>query len=423
MLNAEIFDRFKNEKGEFKPSLCDDAKGLLQLYEASFLSIEGESTLEMARELTIKHLDDQFHSPLVHHGLELPLHWTTQRAEARWFINIYGDRLDMNPILLELAKLNFNIVQAKYQKELKHVSRWWKGTCLAEKLPFARDRLVECFFWTTGMIFEPQYDFYRTIATKVNALITIIDDIYDVYGTLEELEVFTTTIERWDVNSIHQLPDYMQICYLALNNFVNEMAYDVLKEKGLIIIPYLRKAWADLCKAYLEEAKWYFNGYKPTMEEYMNNAWISIGAPVMLSHAFFAVTNPIEKEAAQYLLNYPDLIRWSAMILRLSDDLGTSSDELKRGDVPKSIQCYMNETGASEDDARKHVRFLISETWKKMNKDGGADCPFSQTFIEIAKNVGRMSQYMYQYGDGHGMSNSETKDRISTLVFEPIPLA
>ncbi|KAL2476850.1 Beta-myrcene/(E)-beta-ocimene synthase 2 [Forsythia ovata] len=350
MLNAEIFDRFKNEKGEFKPSLCDDAKGLLQLYEASFLSIEGESTLEMARELTIKHLDDQFHSPLVHHGLELPLHWTTQRAEARWFINIYGDRLDMNPILLELAKLNFNIVQAKYQKELKHVS-------------------------------------------------------------------------RWDVNSIHQLPDYMQICYLALNNFVNEMAYDVLKEKGLIIIPYLRKAWADLCKAYLEEAKWYFNGYKPTMEEYMNNAWISIGAPVMLSHAFFAVTNPIEKEAAQYLLNYPDLIRWSAMILRLSDDLGTSSDELKRGDVPKSIQCYMNETGASEDDARKHVRFLISETWKKMNKDGGADCPFSQTFIEIAKNIGRMSQYMYQYGDGHGMSNSETKDRISTLVFEPIPLA
>ncbi|KAL2517043.1 Protein kinase superfamily protein [Abeliophyllum distichum] len=31
MLKAEIFDRFKNEKGEFKPSLCDDAKGLLQL--------------------------------------------------------------------------------------------------------------------------------------------------------------------------------------------------------------------------------------------------------------------------------------------------------------------------------------------------------------------------------------------------------
>ncbi|CAI9770285.1 unnamed protein product [Fraxinus pennsylvanica] len=125
----------------------------------------------MATEFTMKHLNDQtsidqFHSRLVHHGLELPLHWTIPRAEARWFINIYKDRPDMNSILHELAELDFNIVQAKYQQELKHLSRWWKGTCLAEKLSFARDRLVECFFWTTGVIFEPQYEFCRKILTK-----------------------------------------------------------------------------------------------------------------------------------------------------------------------------------------------------------------------------------------------------------------
>ncbi|CAA2939104.1 terpene synthase 10-like [Olea europaea subsp. europaea] len=303
----------------------------------------------------------------------------------------------MNQILLELAKLDFNIVQAKYQQELKHVSRWWKGTCLAEKLSFARDRLVECFFWTTGVIFEPQYEFCRKILTKVNTLVTTIDDIYDVYGTLEELEVFTRIIERWDLNSIHQLPDYMQICYLALNNF-----------------------WTGLCKAYLQEARWYFNGYKPTMAEYMNIAWISISTHVILSHAFFTVTSPIEKEAVQYLLDYPNLIRWSATILRLSDDLATSVDEMKRGDVPKTIQCYINETGASEDKAREHIRSLIRETWKKMNQVQETVCPFSKTFIEIAVNLARMAQYMYQYGDGHGIQNHETKDRILALLFEPI---
>ncbi|KAL2477434.1 Tricyclene synthase [Forsythia ovata] len=128
-VSQEIFDCFKNEKGDFNPSLCNDIKGMLQLYEASFLSTEGETTLEMAREFTMKHLDDhqsfdQYSALLVHHALELPLHWTIPRAEARWFIDVYGERPDMNPILLEFAKLDFNIVQAIYQQELKDVSRY-----------------------------------------------------------------------------------------------------------------------------------------------------------------------------------------------------------------------------------------------------------------------------------------------------------
>jgi len=42
--------------------------------------------------------------------------------------------------------------------------------------------------------FEPQYS--RWITTKLAALGTIIDDIYDAYGTIEELELFTNAIDR-----------------------------------------------------------------------------------------------------------------------------------------------------------------------------------------------------------------------------------
>jgi len=42
--------------------------------------------------------------------------------------------------------------------------------------------------------FEPQY--CRWITTKLTALASIIDDIYDAYGTIEELELFTNAVER-----------------------------------------------------------------------------------------------------------------------------------------------------------------------------------------------------------------------------------
>lgn len=56
---------------------------------------------------------------------------------------------------------------------------------------------MECFFWTVGMAYEPELSDLRKGLTKVTSLITIIDDIYDVYGTLEELELFTTAVERY----------------------------------------------------------------------------------------------------------------------------------------------------------------------------------------------------------------------------------
>lgn len=42
---------------------------------------------------------------------------------------------------------------------------------------------------------------------------------------------------------------------------------------------------------------------------------------------------------------------------------------MKRGDVPKSIECYMKESGGHREEARDYVRFLIYETWKKMNDE------------------------------------------------------
>ncbi|KAL0335051.1 UNVERIFIED_CONTAM: (R)-limonene synthase [Sesamum radiatum] len=374
----EVFDCFRNEKGDFDPNLGNDTKGLLQLYEASFLSTPGEKTLDLAREFATNFLQkypngkiDENLSLLVCHALELPIHWRVERPNARWFIEAYEKRPDGNPLLLELAKLDFNIVQATHQQELKHVYEWWKQTGLAEKLPFARDRMVECYFWTIGCFFHPEDGYRRIIIAKLNALITVIDDIFDVYGTLQELQLFNNAIQR----------------------------------------------------TYLQEAEWYFTGYTPTLEEYMNNAWISISAPLTLSHTYFVVANPIESEVAGSLHKYQDVVRYSGTILRLADDLGTSQAEMERGDVAKAVECYMNERGGSREEAEEYVRYLIDETWKKMNEGvavAADDSAFLQDFVRIAADIGRTAQYFYQHGDGHGIQTPQIKQNIPTLLFQPI---
>ncbi|KAG6670607.1 hypothetical protein I3843_Q051400 [Carya illinoinensis] len=254
---------------------------------------------------------------------------------------------------------------------------------------------MENFLWTVG-----------EMLTKVLALITTIDDLF-------------TDAVRDGMPMQRKNFLIMQQCFLSLHNTINEIAFENLKEKGFNNIRYL-KSMGRFMQAYLLEAKWYYNSYTPSFQEYIENAWVSISAPVILVHAYFAVTNPITKESCDFLeAEYPNIIRCSSMILRLADDLGTSTDELERGDVPKSIQCYMNDTGVSEEDARNYVRSLISATWEKFNKERTVTSPFSKTYIEIAMNLGRMAQCMYQYGDGHGSAESETKDRVLALRFIP----
>lgn len=121
-----------DESGKFKDCLVEDTKGMLSLYEASYLSTSGESILDEAREFATKHLQEQITmmmidselSDVVSHALELPVHWRITRLEARSFIRAYEKQKDMNPVLLELAILDFNMVQTTHQKDLNYLSRY-----------------------------------------------------------------------------------------------------------------------------------------------------------------------------------------------------------------------------------------------------------------------------------------------------------
>ncbi|KAL8231691.1 hypothetical protein R6Q57_001469 [Mikania cordata] len=347
-VSQDFLRRFKEDDSLIGCVDETDVKGLVSLYEASHLAFMEESDLHEAKLFATEHLlklrtklQGEEYEDIINHALETPLYHTMLRLEARYYIDRYTKQQHANPLLLELATLDFNMVQAEFKTELKKLSTWWKSIGLAHKLGFARDRLVECFFWTVGMVFEPQYHSCRVGLTKVGMLITVIDDIYDVYGCLDELEVFTNAVKRWDINAMEHMPKCLQVGFQALYNTVTDMGSNTLV--GQDITPILTKV-----------------------------------------------------------------------------------DEIERsGKCINAITCYMHENGVCEEVARAYVKALIDEAWRKLIK-AHVDCSqeylATNPFIDMPVNLARISCCTYQHGDGHGAPDARARDRVLSVIIEPITI-
>lgn len=48
-------------------------------------------------------------------------------------------------------------------------------------------------------------------------------------------------ISRWDIADIEKLPQTIRISFLALFNTTNEVGFEILKEQGFNVTPYIRK--------------------------------------------------------------------------------------------------------------------------------------------------------------------------------------
>ncbi|KAL6311283.1 hypothetical protein AAG906_013254 [Vitis piasezkii] len=319
-ISCGMFNEFKDEKGDFKKALVSDVRGMLGLYEAAHLRVNGEDILDEALAFTTTHLRsmvEHLEYPLaeqVAHALKQPIRKGLERLEARWYMSIYQDETSHDTTLLKLAKLDFNLVQSLHKEELSNIAR----IRLCYKATFARDRLVEGYFWILGVYFEPQYVRARRILTKTISMTSIIDDIYDAYGTFEELELFTKAIE-----SIDHLPEYMKHCYVALLDVYKEIEEEMEKKETNI-------------GAYFHEAKWFHEGRIPTMEEYMRIALVTSGYYMLTTISFIG--------------------SWMTSVHI-------------RGHVASGIECYMKQYGASEEEVYDEFQKQVVDAWRDINEE------------------------------------------------------
>ncbi|KAI4331818.1 hypothetical protein L6164_016773 [Bauhinia variegata] len=93
--------------------------------------------------------------------------------------------------------------------------------------------------------------------------------------------------------------------------------------------------------------------------------------------------------------------------------------EREKGDAASSILCYMNEMSVSEEEARNHIKWMIRETWKKINVECFTKMCSSRTFVSLTTNAARVAHTLYQNGDGFGIQDRDIRRQILSLVIEP----
>ncbi|KDP35342.1 hypothetical protein JCGZ_10983 [Jatropha curcas] len=489
----DVFKKFKDNNGEFKKSINDDVKGLLGLYEATFLSVHGEDILDEALVFTKRRLEilaaksSPHLANRIRNALLRPFHHGIERIETRQYISFYAEEESPNQTPLKFAKLDFNRLQLLYKQELALVSKWWKDLNLVEKLPYVRDRIVKIYIWAIGAHFEPQYALVRVMITKYTKMVSVVDDIYDAYGTLDELQQFTIAVQRWwkdlnlveelpyvrdriveiylwaigahfepqyalarvmitkytkmvsvvddtydaygtldelqqftiavqrcNIDAIDQLPEYMKVLYRALLNLFAEIENDEIEGRSQ------RTAYAketELVRAYFVEAKWFNEGYVPPFEEYISNGLVSSTYSVLPAASFIGLENVVGSKEYEWVKENPKIVNASKLISRLMDDVTTHEHEQERGHCASGIECYIQEYGVSQKEAIDEIQKMCANAWKDMNEACMKPIEVSTTLLKYYVNLARFVDFVYKYSDSYTFPTI-LKDDIKSLFLK-----
>ncbi|KAI4299246.1 hypothetical protein L6164_032723 [Bauhinia variegata] len=426
---AVVFDKFTDKEGKFNQDLVQGIQGMVNLYEASHLGIAGEEILEEAQQFSEKVLKgkmanlDPDKAKLVRSTLEQPFHKSLAMFTARNFIGDYHGTNECSPALQGLAKINFNLVQSLLRNEILQISKWWTELGLANQLEYARNQPLKWYICSLACLnTDPSLSEQRVELTKPISFIYLLDDIFDVYGKLDDLTLLTEAVTRWDISATKQLPDYMKICFKHLYDLTNEISLRVYQKHGWNPIDSLRKTWASLCKAFLVEAEWFASGKLPKAEDYLQNGIVSSGVHVVLVHIFFILGQGITEEKVKIIERIPRVISLSATVLRLWDDLGSAEDENQEGKDGSYVGCLMNDDqDLSLVRAREQVMSKISDAWKSLNQECLFDHTFPTIFSKADLNIARMVPLLYGYDeDNHSLPRLEQE--VASLLYHSVSL-
>ncbi|KAF5185521.1 Terpene synthase, partial [Thalictrum thalictroides] len=425
-----------------------DTGAVLELYRASHFVLPDELfqpdlkswSGEFLKEEQSKgsmHADRLFEyiSKEVNVALKYPYYATLQRLENRRNIehndtdNFRILKTAYRPInldkkdIIEFAVEDFNLCQSIHQKELDQLE-WWVKENRLDKLSFARQKQVFCYFSAAATIFPPELSDARLSWAKNSTLTIVIDDFYDGEGSKEELLNLIELLERWDgVSATDCCSETVEILFYALRNTINELGEKAIKWQKRDVTRHIVEIWLMLMKAFMKEAEWQLNRMVPTINEYNANAYISIAVGAIVLPSLYFV-GPLLSDEVVRTREYHNLFRLMSTCGRNLNDIQGFEREYDQGNCNGVCVLMKHDPDVSTlEEAARKMRAIADSSTKEVMKlvlqTTGSVVP--RACKDLFLNTCRIFNLFYANTDGL-TSAEEMMGHVMDVLYVPVTI-
>ncbi|KAI8549104.1 hypothetical protein RHMOL_Rhmol06G0000600 [Rhododendron molle] len=388
----------------------------LELYRASEIIIYAhESALEEQHSWSshflkeklqdcINHSDrfNKYVSQEVDDTLKFPLHADFERATIRRNIEHYY--VDSTTIL--------------------KTTYWWVAETRLDKLKFARQKTVYCYFSAATTLSSPELSDARISWAKHGVLTTVIDDFFDIGGSLLELDNLIQLLKKWDVNlATDCCSEHVQIIFSALQSTICETGAKAFRFQGRNVTSHVIDIWLELLHSGWREAKWTSDQSLPTLEEYIDNGLVSFAlGPIVLPTLY--LVGPILSDDVVFSTEYQSLFKTLSTSGRLLNDIHTFQRESKEGKLNAVTLHMIHSSGAvsAEESISDIKRSIVSqrrELLRLVLETKSSMVP--RSCKNVFWNMSRVLNVFYMKDDG--FSSDDMIHVVKAILHEPLSLS
>ncbi|CAN1223525.1 Ent-kaur-16-ene synthase, chloroplastic [Linum perenne] len=453
-VSSDVFEGLDRQE-DYVKSVSTQYKStetVLEMYKASLNTIlPSEPILDRIKDWTSSYLRQTSSSlPLntdsaedwkVEYALKYP-YASLERIENRYNIEI----ADVDNNNVKLLKTSYRYIDLIYlfspfisikstfiyvlmnELNLELGCRWVKDYRI-EELKFARQKVVYGFFAAAAILFLPEHADARSSWAKNTVLVTLVDDLFDVGGSEEELLNFIELVKAWDGHkSVGFCSEQVEIVFKAVYDTTNEYVAKASLVQGRCVKDHFMEMWLVLVDCMWAEYVRGRDKIVPTMEEYIATGYVSVAlGPVILVPMYF-LGSQISEEAIKSK-EYDDLFMHVSVVARLLNDLATIGREMEQGKENGLALVMMQENGKiTEEEARRTIQRIIEKHRKELLRmvvlKQGEEEEVSivpREVKEVFWQTSKIVHMFYMSKDGFS-SPHEMMAAIDSVIYKPIVL-